>query len=119
MIRDEIKVPIYNGKIIVVFTDDLQSAMHEYSDEDCDHDIAITVHFDTPLNYVMGFGVENLCHMVVSHEVCHVTHKIMYDVGIEHTSSNDETEAYLHAYIVNEVYKIIKTNNLMCYGNED
>lgn len=114
-IKKDIIVPIYNAKIIIVITDDLPSAAIEYCDDDCTYDDAITLHFDSPLNYVSCFRVDKLSHMIVSHEVCHIVHRIMNDVGIEHTLLTDEPEAYLVSYITNQIYKIIKTNHLMCY----
>ena len=114
-IKKEIRVPIYNAKIIISITDDLPSSIVEYSDVSCENDVAMTLHFNTPLSYIMLFDVRKMSHMAISHEACHVTHRIMNDVGIEHTLLNDETEAYLQGYIINKIYKVVKTNKLMCY----
>ena len=118
MIKEKIKVPIYNAGILLIIADDFGSAMGDYAEEDYEKYFAVTIP-TTPFNYIVGFEKEALCHMIVSHEACHLAHRIMNDAGLEHTLLNDEAEAYLQGYIVNEIYKVIKTNKLMCYEKQN
>jgi len=119
MITKKIRVPIYNAYILLIISKNLVRDMAKYTDDVSSGDRALTIHFNSPLKYVVGFERQTICHQYISHEACHVTHRIMMDTGIDHTLIADEAEAYLIGYIVNKIYKIVKKRKLMCYENKN
>lgn len=48
-----------------------------------------------------------LSHQVIAHEVFHLTCRIMESAGIELDENNHEPYTYLHAFLSNEVYRIL------------
>jgi len=61
------------------------------------HTAFMLIAFNTPFQMTT--------HGTIAHEALHATNRILYHVGVDPDHNNDEAQAYLLSYIVDEIYK--------------
>lgn len=54
---------------------------------------------------------------VITHEAIHIKNMVFDTVGIKADPNNDEPEAYLTEWIVNQIYKVFSQVNREVYNN--
>lgn len=110
MKRHTIHIPIYNGILHVIDSDDIQQAIKDTkSEHDCeDHEnvdaFVTSNHNINPGNWYLFIDLNNLSLLV--HELFHVTHRVLEYFGVKFTTKNHEPFAYLIEYLFNECLKI-------------
>lgn len=98
------KVPIYNGNIIIVITDNfseyLKKVDNYYSSDDDECFGMVTT---TDKHYLMLIKTSYKDdYGIVAHEAIHLANRILESRGIVISTSNDEALAYLVTYIIRE-----------------
>lgn len=107
MKKRTIPIPIYNGKLVIIITDNLQSIEEEYnltSTEGCSAVAFATTNKSGGTIHVMAFkGVPT--EDVVAHESLHITNDILASCHAKLDPHNDEPQAYLLSWVVRQYYK--------------
>jgi hypothetical protein len=115
----EIDIPIYSGRFRVVVSND-----YDLLDEECDYfgdDKHGLEYYDTNEDGIVRFNVlfyinENFTNGTIAHECLHATFDLLNRVKIEYVADNEcngnESYTYLLGFFVNEVYKVLKDNNV-------
>ena len=104
----KIKVPIYGGAFVIYVTDDLKKVEKKFNlikNDDLD---GFT--FKIGCNYHIA-TTKNLKTSVIAHESVHIKNMIFKDSYIKPDVDNDEPEAYLLEWIVEQYYKFINELN--------
>lgn len=108
--RKIIKVPIYNDKVAIVFSND-KDTVQKYIKPDLGELYAYTVfgnlgeHKCTFLILNFDYDFCKITHGVIAHECLHVVSEILSSSGVKFDPDNEEPFTYLLEYITNEVYK--------------
>ena len=101
----KIKIPIYFGKLVIIFTDNLET-IGKYNRSEIKNDLYDAFASEYKDEYVIA--IKNVKWSVMSHEAVHIVNYIFRAVGINLDLNNDEAQAYLHGWIVNEIDKFLK-----------
>lgn len=108
------KIPIYFGELVVIFNDDFQESLKpykiEYDTAGCDG-LFLLIGNNKKSHFTILLESKPK-HAVIAHEVVHCTHRLLDGVRHEATFVYDEPEAYLHGWIIKEIYDFIKKNNI-------
>lgn len=115
-LKKRIKVPIYGGLIDIVFTDEdtpYKAAIRHFNYNNPDLKkgyLAVTLSNDyTGGKYNNLFPIifsKNIKQGSIPHEALHVVNYIFKRAGIELDLDNDEPQAYLLGWIVDQIYKV-------------
>lgn len=112
MKKHKIKIPIYNGSLIILFTKDFNKVASKYKlkkllDQDLNGFGAFCTAQPTKKGLTQYFLIfsKKPTHSVIAHEAIHATNWIMSDRKIVPDLINDEPQAYLLGWIVKQVYK--------------
>ena len=107
----EINVPIYGCKITYIVTYDFIKTARKYKDELC-----LDSNECRGLAFRLGGSRHSYMILVkpryrkawdtIAHEALHVANFILEDRGIKGSYKNDEAQAYLLSYIIEEIQKI-------------
>ena len=114
----EIKIPIYEQKLIVIIYDEV-SEIREYSNK---RDFGDHLNFHTTRGFVIR--IDGVFHMgifnrfekdpnnfkkeeVVAHECLHLMHRLFSSIKHITDKHNDEPEAYLMGWLVNQVHQAL------------
>jgi hypothetical protein len=103
----KVKIPIYFGTLVIIFTDSIEEAATQYDlklKED-EHD-AFAWEDEKTDEYIVA--IKNNKFSVIAHETVHIVNYIFKRRGIILDVNNDEPQAYLTGWIVNEIYKFLK-----------
>lgn len=109
--KKRITIPIYGGSFTIHATDNFEKTLSSIGYEGeliCD---AATV-FDTSRNFDLVFWADRIQHGLIAHEAFHLTMRIMSHINKPYDLHNDEPEAYLIQFIITEIYKFLKANNI-------
>ena len=101
----ETEIPIYNTKVMVIYEEDL-SIMEAYCDDTFDNDAGVTIYFDAN-KLIVGFRPSMIKQSTITHESVHLSHRIMDNVGIPASLTNDECEAYLTGFMAHMIMEMI------------
>lgn len=105
-----IEIPIYYGYLIIVVSDNFTAVAKKYKiQESVEHFGAFFYNFRNK-NGIMEFMVcvpENVSNHLIAHEVVHIVNGIFIEKGIQLDRHNDEPQAYLTAWIFNEIEKFL------------
>ncbi len=118
MISSTIKIPIYYGKIIVIFHDNFEEVVNKYN---IDYDVpkkCYGLSLRKVYNNSTTFFIvlkESTTYSTIAHEVLHTTHRILSEIGQEACFDNDEAECYLHSWITEEVYRAANKHKIIVY----
>ena len=110
MITKEIKIPIYFGKLILIYTDNLEKVNQVYNTkiDDSLYDAVVFEPMDKD-EYVIAIKVAKWS--IIAHEIVHVVNAIFLKCGIELDRNNDEPQAYLTGWVAEEIDKFLKDVN--------
>lgn len=116
MIHKSISVPLYHQKLQIIICDDVEIEIDEINKKYPSH----IENFEFS-GYAEGSGKFNLIVLnkkylideifavsTIAHEALHVSHFIMKRVGIKPDVDNDEPQAYLLSWIIEQVYNEFK-----------
>lgn len=102
-----IRIPIYFGKLTLIYTDNLEK-LNEIYDTKIDDSLYDAVVFQ-PLNQnKCVLAIKSVDWSVIAHEVVHIVNHIFLQCGIELDRVNDEPQAYLTGWVINEIDKFLK-----------
>lgn len=115
-----IKLPIFPGKLMIIDTDSIEylkehtdltrELMNGFLDSIYAH--SITGGLEGRICYYIVFNTKNthkkVTHGTIAHECLHITHYMFDIMGYESDQENDEFQAYLLDYLVEEVHKVLK-----------
>lgn len=114
----EIKIPLYVGKLVIIFTNDEETLKKKYPDVYLENSYSYA-YFDGEKNadkfyIVLNFHhpIKKICHGNISHESLHITNFILNDRGVVSDFENDEPVTYLLDWISNEVYKFARDKKM-------
>lgn len=98
-----VKIPIYGGRLLIYFTDNLQSLNGKYNLGNVEGFEALSLD-DGGRRYVIAFNDDPKAS-VIAHEAVHITNMIFKDVHVKLDINNDEPYAYLLEWVVEQVDK--------------
>ena len=102
--RKKIKIPIYNTNLILIKGEDFEK-LHEEFDLDIDIGYqAITFEYN---NQIVVFFNDKVSLNTIVHESVHVCSFLYYRIGATKDIINDEHEAYITAWIIEQIDKFI------------
>lgn len=107
---EEIDIPIYGGKLVIMFCDNwsalktvYESAIGDYElDDNCDGYV-----FQHDLQFVVAFNRVPK-GSVIAHETVHLVNKLYRDRSMELCCRNDEHQAYLTEWFFGEIENFFK-----------
>lgn len=102
-----VPIPIYFGKLIIVKTDNFKEVNKVYKTK-AKNKLYDAVVFETIKegHHVVAIKVVNWS--VIAHETVHLVNNIFLECGIQLDRVNDEPQAYLTGWIINEIDKFLK-----------
>ena len=111
-----VKVPLYNGNLLVILTNStkkLESILNHGKEELFAHSYFHGYRKRQSFTVVLNFDNKHskLTHGVISHEALHISNFIFSERGIIPDFDNDEAQAYLLGWVVDEIYKFMKKHN--------
>ena len=109
MRKTKIKIPIFHGELTIIQTKKWSEITKKYGKSDLDF-YFLVVWRDEKSNYLSLYVVfKNKPKVgVIAHEVVHLVNHIFISKGIQLDTYNDETQAYLTGWIVEQIHKHIK-----------
>lgn len=116
MIHKSIKVPLYHQTLQIIVCDDVEKEIEEVNKKfyaNCDRfDFAgyaeATGNYHLILLNKKYLKDETFAIGTIAHEALHITSFILKRVGIKPDVNNDEAQAYLLSWIVEQVYEQFK-----------
>lgn len=105
-----IKIPIYYGKLTIIFDKTLSGVQKKYKTSSLENFGAVTLKDKSSYrHYVVAFSdPEHLSN--IAHEIVHIKNHIYLDCAMELDRYNDEPEAYLTGWLFDEIYNFLKSN---------
>jgi len=120
MIYKSIKIPLYHQYLQIIICDDAEKEIDQINKK-----YPANIDRFEFSGYSEGRGKFNLIVLnkkyltdepftisTIAHEAFHITSFIMKRVGIHPDVNNDESQAYLLSFIVEEVYKLYKNSKI-------
>jgi hypothetical protein len=102
-----IDIPIYRGKLTMIFDKDLSYVEKKYKTSSLNNFGAVTLKDESKhRQYVVAFEYSD--GSIIAHEVVHIVNYIFLDCGIELDRINDENQAYLTGWLFDEIDKFLK-----------
>jgi len=108
MLKKTVRIPIYFGKLVIIVTDDFKDVNKAYK-RDIDENGYSAVVFEEKEQDEYVVALKKVEWSVIAHEVVHLVNYIYLRCGIELDRENDEPQAYLTGWIINEIDKFLKT----------
>lgn len=102
-----IPIPIYFGKLTIFLTNDWMELDMIYKIK-VDESLYDAVVFEIKDNDEYILAIKKVEWSIIAHEVVHLVNAIYLKCGIELDRHNDEPQAYLTGWIVNEIDKHLK-----------
>lgn len=107
MTKKKIKIPIYQGTLVLI-----KSKNFDWTNKNYGHNIpkkygAVSFENEKPngFEYVVSLVDTNMS--LIAHEAVHICNYIFKNVGAELDKTNDEPQAYLVGWIVEEIDKFL------------
>lgn len=105
----KIKIPIYQGTLIIIETDDLSEVSNKYNTPDLSKYGAVTLKDENEYrHYIVAFESDSFSNSLIAHEVVHLINYIFLDCGVELDRVNDEPQAYLTGWLFKKIEKFFK-----------
>lgn len=105
-----IEIPIYRAELTIILDKDLSAIEKKYSSTSLEGFGAVTIKDDYKYRtYLVVFTDKDDVSNIV-HEVVHIKNYIYEDCAMKVNTDDDEPEAYLTAWLFDEIYKFLKTN---------
>jgi hypothetical protein len=105
-----IKIPIYYGKLTIITTNDFKKVDALYNTK-IDDNLYEAVVFEIKDNDEYIVAIKKVEWSIIAHEVVHIVNAIFLKCGIELDRHNDEPQAYLTGWVVNEIDEFLKETN--------
>jgi hypothetical protein len=110
--KKRITIPIYNSVVWIVVATDLVRERKKMSREFGDYDglddfAAMCTHHHTDNKFALFFKPDFLSINVVSHEIFHLTLRMLEKVSSNINTDNHEHAAYLHGYLMQLIFDTI------------
>lgn len=111
MISKTIDIPIYCGKLTMIFSEDLTLIEKKYKTISLKNFGAVTLKNEANYrHYVVAFSdAKHLSN--IAHEIVHIKNHIYLDCAMELDRYNDEPEAYLTGWLFDKIYDFLKTKH--------
>lgn len=118
MIVKKIKIPIYFGDFIIIYDKDGWDEVNKKYQKKLGWDTPITYGYPACVfedtfysytKYVAAF-ITKPTASIIAHEAVHLVNKIFKHRGVDLDLVNDEPQAYLTGWFVNEIDKFFKKN---------
>lgn len=108
MKQKTIKIPIYYGKLTMIFDNDLSCIEKTYKTISLEGFGAVTLKDEKKYrHYVVAFTDKD--HLSnIAHEIVHIKNYIFLDCVMQLDPNNDEAEAYLTGWLFDIIYKFLK-----------
>lgn len=114
-IKISFRVPIYNNKVHLFLTEDVNKTILDYYGIPTNGKYGGMLVFDSHFLNVGEFALildfNHLTPGVLSHECKHLVNKLYVAKGIELDRYNDEPECYLLQYLVDHIWNLIQKQN--------
>ncbi len=110
----KVTVPIFRACVILNVSDNVVEERQKHPEFGaffCNYAAAIDgLCCSEPDNYSFGIFYDwtSLTHGTVAHEIFHLTHRIIHEVGGKFRMDNQEQHAYLNGWLSDWVYKQLK-----------
>ena len=105
-LRKHIKVPLYFQRLTIIQTDDFETIEEAYKLEEAPSKYEAMV-FPWKGDIVAVFN-SNVTPSIIAHEAVHICNMVFWNVGVKKDLLNDEPEAYLVGWLVDQIHKIVK-----------
>ena len=102
-----IDIPIYFGKLTIITTDSWSKVNLLYNTK-IDSKLYDAVVFEIKDNDEYIVAIKKVEWSIIAHEVVHLVNAIYLKCGIELDRNNDEPQAYLTGWIINEIDKFLQ-----------
>ena len=102
-----IDIPIYFGKLTIIKTDDFKEVNKIYKTK-AKNKLYDAFVFEIKKNDECVVAIKRVNWSIIAHEIVHIVNAIFLKRGIELDRINDEPQAYLTGWIVNEIDKFLK-----------
>lgn len=107
MKKKTIKIPIYQGKLIIIYDKNLSYFSKKYNTKDLKDYGAVTTRIEHG-KYAVAFEYNE--GSIIAHEIVHIVNYIFEDCGIHLDRINDEAQAYLTGWLFKEIEKFLNDN---------
>lgn len=114
----EIEFPLYRGVLVVMLSNDLdlvRKDIEEFKLEDI-YGHTINVNWKGNNGFVVLLNLDNdyrkTHHGTIAHEAIHATNMLLDSRGVLADFNNDEAQAYLLEWVVDEIYRFISEKEM-------
>lgn len=104
----EVIIPIYFGTLVIIVTDNWEEVNTIYDKTDIDGALYEGVFFEVKNKDEYVVAIKRTDWSVIAHEAVHVVNAIFLNCGVILNRKNDEPQAYLTGWVVNEIDKFLK-----------
>lgn len=108
MITKEVSIPIYFGTLVMIFTDELEKLNPVYKINIKEDDYDAVVFLDKPESDKVIVAIKRKDWSVIAHETVHVVNAIFLSCNIQLDRNNDEPQAYLTGWVVQQIDDFLK-----------
>lgn len=108
MIKKEIKIPIFPGKLIIIKTDNFDLVNIEYNTKIPEDGYDAVTFLDKNNNYVVAFDSENVSNGIIVHESVHIVNHILDALDTSSSTKEDEIQAYLTQWVFEQISNVFK-----------
>lgn len=102
-----VDIPIYFGKLIIIKTDDFKEVDRVYKTK-AKNKLYDAIVFKTIKEGHHVVAIKVVDWSVIAHETVHLVNNIFLECGIQLDRVNDEPQAYLTGWIINEIDNFLK-----------
>jgi|SRR5690606_3786968 len=114
------KIPLYPRILDIVVDKNLDKIRKFYNfqnkiDDSIAHFTTNNLKYKKEKNYRVLIFIskkDKLTHGIIAHEALHATNFILDCIGYQFNPRDDEAICYLHTWVVDEIYKLIKKTNI-------
>lgn len=107
--QKNIPVPIFFCDVKVIVADKITDTQRYFPKDKVEDWYGAFVYRSSPRNYIAVFQKGQTDPSLIVHECVHIVNFIMKDCGIKSDLNNDETQAYLTAWIFEKISTFVKT----------
>lgn len=109
----KVKIPLYVGRLIIYQVDNIKEIEKKHNLTDCTGVDALAFQINKKNGsgrFFMAFEGKTT-PSIIAHEATHITNLIFSHFGAELDLKNDEPQAYLLEWVVNECHKFLEVKN--------
>lgn len=104
----EIPIPIYFGTLVIILTDELESLNPVYNTNIRENDYDAVVFTEVADSSKLVVAIKQKDWAVIAHEAVHLVNSIFISCGIELDRHNDEPQAYLMGWVIQQIDEFLK-----------